>query len=140
MAPYSGEHDKRQYLRIATDTVVKVSRLEYPTTSMPTETANTKDMSEKGICFTAPTLYQQGTLMNLKIELRGWQQYLHNVASIVDVALLTKPLTAIAEVRWSKKLPGGRKYEIGVCFKDIYEDDYQAFMKYLEQLITRNKQ
>jgi len=139
MPPHSTDQDKRRFLRVPKETVVTVSRLEYPLTNATAEPATTKNMSGKGICFTAPTLYQPNTLLNLQIELRGWQQHLHNVASIVDAASLTKPLTAIAEVIWSRELPGTQECEVGVCFKDIYADDYHAFIKYLEYLTGKYK-
>lgn len=139
MTPHSTDQDKRRFLRVPKETAVTVTRLEYPLTNATANPGTTKNMSEKGICFTAQTLYQPNTLLNLKIELRGWQQYLHNVASIVDAYSLTKPLTAIAEVIWSRELPGSRECEVGVCFKDIYEDEYQAFIKYLKHVTKKDK-
>lgn len=132
MTSHSTERDKRRFLRVPKETAVTVNRLVYPLTDTAAEPAITKNMSEKGICFTATTLYHPNTLLNLKIELRGWQQHLHNVSSIIDASSLTKPLTAIAEVMWSREVPESQECEVGVYFKDIYEDEYQAFIKYLE--------
>jgi hypothetical protein len=138
-SPYSIDDEKRRHLRVSKEIAVMVKRLEYPLTNAAAEIATIKDISGNGICFTGPTLYLPGTLLNLKIELRGWQQYLGNVASIIDAASLTKPLTALAEVIWSKELAGTRECEVGVCFKDVYADDYQAFMKYLEKIAKKDR-
>ena len=137
--PHSIDDDKRRHLRVPKEVAVIVKRLEYPLTNAAAEPATVKDISGSGICFITPTLHQPNTLLSLKIELRGWQQYLNNVASIVDAATLTKPLTAIAEVIWSKELSGTQECEVGVCFKDIYADDYRAFMKYLVKISARYK-
>lgn len=135
--PHSISDDKRRYPRVAKVITVTVKRLEYPLMDAASESATIKDISGNGVCFTGSTLYRSGTLLNLTIELRGWQQYLDNVASIIDAASLTKPLTAIAEVIWSKELSGTGECEIGVCFKDVYADEYQAFMKYLEKIVKK---
>lgn len=137
MTPHSTDSEKRQFLRLPKETSVTVNRLEYPLTNARAEPVTAKNLSGNGICFTSPTKYQPNTLLDLKIELRGWQQHLHNISSIIDAATLTKPLTAIGEVMWSKELPQGEGYEVGVFFKDIYEDDYRAFLKYMER-ITKN--
>lgn len=137
MTPHSIDSEKRQFLRLPRETSVIVNRLEYPLTNVRAEPVTTKNLSGNGICFTSPTKYQPKTLLDLKIELRGWQQHLHNISSIIDAATLTKPLTAIGEVMWSKELPDGEGYEVGVFFKDIYEDDYNAFLKYLGR-VTQN--
>ena len=139
MVPHSRDDDKRRLLRVPKETPLTVNRLQYPLTNAAAEPATIKDISGNGLCFTGPTLYEPGTLLNLTIELRGWQQYMHNVISIIDAASLTKPLAAIAEVIWSKKLSGTQECEVGVSFKDIYADEYQAFMKYLEKITDKYK-
>lgn len=137
MTTHSTDQEKRQFLRLPKETSVTVNRLEYPLTKVKAEPVTTKNLSGNGICFTSQTKYKPNTLLDLKIELRGWQQHLHNIASIIDAATLTKPLTAIGEVMWSKELPEGDGYEVGVFFKDIYEDDYRAFLKYLERITKK---
>lgn len=126
--------DKREFPRIPKNVTMTVKRLQYPMTSVDSEPAITKNMADQGACFITSESYEPGTMLNLDIDLRGWQHYLQNVFSIIDAATITKPLTAIAEVAWSKKLPDGRGYEVGVRFKDIYEDDFRAFQEYLAKM------
>ena len=45
-----------------------------------------------------------------------------------------EPLTAIGEIVWCTPTTNGTGYEIGVKFVDIYEDDYKALTKYLENV------
>ena len=136
---HSTDDDKRRHLRVPKETSLTVNRLEYPLTNAAAEPATIKDISANGLCFIGPTLYEPGTLLNLTIELRGWQQYLHNVISIINAASLTKPLAAIAEVVWSKELSGTQGCEVGVSFKDIYADEYQAFTKYMGKITNKVK-
>jgi hypothetical protein len=115
-----------------------VTRLQYPMTNLEAKSASTKNLSEKGLCFTANELYETGTILQLAVDLRGWQHYLNNIRSIVDTSSAYKPLTAVAEVMWSRELTEeeGKGYEMGVQFKDIYEDDLMAFKQYLDRLLN----
>ena len=74
-------------------------------------------------------------MLSLEIKLTGWQYHKKSVSSLLDPAKATAPLTAIAEVIWSRKLSGGRGYEVGVKFIDIYEDDYKALKKHLDSVV-----
>ncbi|MCI5157747.1 MAG: hypothetical protein D3906_04775, partial [Candidatus Electrothrix sp. AUS1_2] len=68
----------------------------------------------------------------------GWQHYLRTTSAIIDADTVSKPLTAIAEVVWSKKLRDNEEmYTVGVLFRDIYEDDLQAFKKYLGKMLDK---
>lgn len=126
--------DKREFPRVPKNVTIVVKRLEYPLTSAKPNPAITKDVAGRGLCFVSTEAYEPGCLLCLEIELRGWQQYLQNVFSIVDAATVSKPLTAIGEVVWSKQLSSNKGYRVGVCFQDIYEDDRKAFQKYLAKI------
>jgi len=129
--------DKREFPRIPKNVTMTVKRLQYPMANVAAEPAITKDVTSMGVCFITSEFYEPGSLLNLDIDLHGWQQYLQNVFSIIDAATITKPLTAIAEVVWSKKLPGDVGYKVGIRFKDIYEDDFQALQKYLTKIADK---
>ena len=91
----------------------------------------TKNIAEQGVCFTSPSPYADGTVLSMKIDLQGWQLFLKTVLSIIDDNTEIKPLTAVGRVMWSREVPSGEGYEIGVKFTDIFEDDYKAFTQYL---------
>jgi hypothetical protein len=129
---------RRDFPRISRKAAMTVMKLEYPVTDGEAKPADIKDMSRQGVCFITAEFYEPGTMLNIAIELRGWQHYLRTTTSIVDAATMSKPLTAIAEVVWSKKLAPGCGYEVGVRFKDIYEDDLQAFNEYLSRLFGKD--
>ncbi len=130
---------RRNFPRIARKATMTVKRLEYPVTDVEAMAATIKDVSRQGVCFITSEQYEIGTLLNIDIALRGWQHYLRTTTSIVDVATMSKPLTAIAEVVWVKKLSPEPEYEVGVRFKDIYEDDLRAFQEYLSKIFGKNE-
>ena len=129
---------RRKSSRIDKQVKLSVGRLQYPMTGMDMKIGYTGNVSETGLCFTTDELFKNGTVLQLVVELVGWQHYLRTTAAIIDEETASKPLTAVAEVVWSKKLTDNEeKYAVGVLFKDIYEDDLQAFKKYLERMIDK---
>ncbi len=105
---------------------------------VPKTPAITKNVATVGVCFVTTELYETGILLSLDIDLRGWQQYLENVFSVIDAGTITRPLTAIAEVVWVQNLTNNKGYKVGVRFQDIYEDDLKALQKYLTAIIEKD--
>ncbi len=129
--------DNREFPRIPKNVTMSVKRLQYPLANVDAKPAITKDVTSMGVCFITSELYEPGSLLSVEIDLRGWQQYLQNVFAIIDAATITKSLTAIAEVVWSKELSGEQGYKVGIRFKDIYEDDLQALQKHLTKILEK---
>ncbi|MCI5221562.1 MAG: PilZ domain-containing protein [Candidatus Electrothrix sp. AR4] len=128
---------RRKSPRIEKQVKLSVSKLQYPMTNAEMKTALTGNVSQTGLCFTTDELYKNGTMLQLVIELQGWQHFIQNTSAIVDTSIAVKPLTAVAEVIWSKKISDEQRYTVGVLFKDIYEDDLQAFKKYLGRMLDK---
>jgi hypothetical protein len=129
---------RRKSPRIDKQVKLSVGQLQYPMTNMDMKIGYTNNVSETGLCFTTDELFKNGTIVQLVVELVGWQHYLRSTAAILDAEIVSKPLTAVAEVVWSKKLADNEeKYAVGVLFKDIYEDDLQAFKTYLARMLDR---
>lgn len=128
----------RECPRLERQANLLVTRLQYPMTNLEAKPAVTKNLAENGLCFTAAELYEPGTVLQLVVDLRGWQHYLNNIKAIVDTGTPFRPLTAIAEVIWAQQLPEEKRYDIGVRFKDIYEDDLRAFKQYLNKRLNQD--
>ena len=131
----STDKEKRKFPRIPREVPINVKKLAYPLPEGPGERGAGKNIGENGICFSTLTPYEPKTMLNLEIKITGWQHHKKSVSSMLDPLATTAPLTAIAEVVWSKKLLGGRGYEVGVKFTDIYEDDYKALKKHLDSIV-----
>ena len=137
MTPAQTDHDKRDYPRLPKEVAVTLAKLEYPFSAEGEERGTLKNIAKGGIGLIVANAYEPGTRLSLKINLKGWRRYLKSVASIVDDSagiVATSPLTAIAEVVWMSPLADGNSYEIGLKFMDIYEDEYNALKKYLENM------
>ncbi|MDM8522574.1 PilZ domain-containing protein [Desulfococcaceae bacterium HSG8] len=123
------EINQREFPRILKEIPIEVARISYPVSEKPEKKCLSKNIGGGGICFTLRTPYEVGALLNLKISIPGWQSYKRPFSLFWDMSS-DAPLTAVGEVVWCRKFPGG--YDVGIRFLDIYEDDYNALMKYLE--------
>jgi len=131
----TAEKEKRKFPRIPREVPIKIKKLAYPLQEDTGEDGIGKNIGENGICFFTSTSYEPKTMLGLEIKLTGWQHHKKSVSTMLDPLATTAPLTAIAEVIWSKKLSGSRGYEVGVKFADIYEDDYKALKKHLDSIV-----
>ncbi len=138
MSQTNTPHEQRYYPRIPKEALVTVAKLEYPMPADAESKGVLKNITDGGVCIIAPKDYPSGTRLSLQINLKGWRRHLKSVTSIVDdsaTTVATTPLTAVAEVTWSTPSSDGENHEIGVKFLDIYEDEYNALKKYLENLV-----
>ncbi|MDG4550861.1 MAG: PilZ domain-containing protein [Candidatus Contendobacter sp.] len=137
MTQITTDHDKRDFPRLPKEADVTLAKLEYPISTEKEEFGALKNIAKGGIGLIVANAYEPGTRLSFKINLKGWRRYLKNVAAIVDDSagtVATTPLTVIAEVVWTNPSPDGNGHEIGVKFLDIYEDEYNALKKYLENM------
>ena len=125
--------DRRKFRRIPKEVPIEIKRLSYPLPEEPGESALGRNLSEGGISFVVSIPYEPKNSVTLKINITGWHGYKKTFSRILDVSS-EFPLTAIGEVVWCKKLSEDSEYEVGIKFLDIYEDDYRAFVKYLDDL------
>lgn len=126
--------NRRNVLRIPKQFPVEIKKLEYPIQDSQGELGAVKNIAKNGVCLIASKDYPPKSPLSLKIDLKGWRRYLRSASSFVNNAFDTEPLTVIAEVVWSKEVSGTSEYEIGVSFLDIYQDEYDALLKYLAVL------
>lgn len=123
--------DNRAFERMPETVAITVRKIVYPMTDESAVAGVGKNISAGGICFTVPRAYDPGDLLNLQINLAGWQRHKNSYAAVIDDALALAPLTAVTKVAWCQQRPDGKGYEIGVTFENIYPDDYRALQKYL---------
>lgn len=123
--------EKRQFHRIPETVTITVKKIAYPMTDDAAVEGIGKNISAGGVCFAVPQPYEPGDLLNLQVNLTGWQRHKNSYAAVIDDALAMAPLTAVAKVAWCCAKTDTQNYDIGVTFENIYEDDFQALKKYL---------
>lgn len=125
------QNEFREFPRLPKEVAVEVSELTYPMPTEPGEVVKSVDISALGIRFISVTPFKPGTILTVNIHLAGWQRHKKNLSVLLDDGALTKPLSVIAEVIWSKKGVENKGNEIGIKFRDIAEDDFQAIKRAL---------
>ncbi len=93
----------------------------YKKADFPKDISLTKDISEGGLCFSRPEDFGTGTVLELEIRLPT-----KNV-----------PLKALGNVIWSRQIEPS-KYDIGISFVKIEEEDRKGLFSYLS-LFDREK-
>lgn len=130
----NSSNDSRDYPRIPKETHVTMHKLDNPFQLGEGQNVLAKNISLNGLCFLAEEQLEPQTLVTVKIELNGLGRHMKSVTSIIEDRGTKAPLSAIAEVVWSKPLDEGQ-YETGVKFVNIYEDELRALKRYLSSII-----
>ena len=134
MQPKDNQLNRRDFPRIAEDARVDVNLLTYPLPEGSGVRAALKDIGRDGVWFQSPDPFDTQDLLSLKIHLLGWPRHPSTLLSILDDASAAAPLTAVAEVIWCRTSADQSGYDVGARFRDIYEDDFKAFLKHLENI------
>jgi hypothetical protein len=129
VADQNDHEDYRRYPRLPKEVKVEVSQLTYPLPAVPAEITRSKNISPMGLCFLSSELFATGVILTVDIYLAGWQRHKKGLAVILDNAALSRPLSVIGEVVWNSEDPTGKEHLIGIKFRDIAEDDFQAIEK-----------
>jgi len=126
----------RECLRIPRGVLIEIKKLEYPLSNESGEKSTTRNIAKQGICFSAPTQYKTGETLSINIRLKGWHRHRRGLTAILyDELSKTDTLTVIAEVIWSKKSTATNRFDIGVKFINVYEDDLIALEKYFSKIL-----
>ena len=126
----------RECTRIPKGVQVKVKKLGYPLSKEIGETGTTRNIAKRGICFITPTRHSPGETLSLDITLNGWRRHRRGLTTILsDKLSKTDTLTVIAEVIWTKISAEDNRYDTGVKFINVYEDDMVALEKYFSSIL-----
>ncbi len=123
--------DKRKFPRISRNIDIEVSKLTFPFTDAVTKKGASVNIGGNGICVITAEPYEPETIINLKINIIGWEGFKKPFSKFIDLSS-DASLTAVGEVVWCNESAENGGYELGVKFTNIYEDDYKALMRYLK--------
>ncbi|MDO9263538.1 MAG: PilZ domain-containing protein [Desulfosalsimonadaceae bacterium] len=126
-------NEKRKYPRIPKRVPIQIQELTYPFSNTGGLKGMGKDISAGGVCFISATRFDPKMVVNLKIDISGWNQHKRPYSMVRDIASEV-PLSVIGEVAWCRPLSGSAEFEIGISFNNIYEDDFRALVRYLDSL------
>ena len=120
--------ERRQYQRIPLEASLSFQELSFHKGEAPA-TCNYKDVSGGGLLVDSPRVYSLGTLLKLELRVPGWGRYQNHFGPVQDAE--GRPLVALGMVVRVEQLDSGG-YELGVKFQNVYPDDLEALVKFLE--------
>lgn len=120
--------DRRQFRRIPLEAQVGFQEITF--TKQP-ETGDSvyKDVSGGGLLVHSANAVPLGTLLKLEIRLPGWGRHQGHFGPASD--LDQRPLVAVGQVVRLEALEEGG-FELGVKFLNVYPDDLNAMLKFID--------
>ncbi len=123
--------DRRQFRRIPLEAQVTFQEITF--TRQPETGASVyKDVSGGGLLVHSANAVALGTLLKLDIRLPGWGRHQEHFGPVADLDL--RPLVAVGEVVRLEALEEGG-FELGVKFLNVYPDDLNALLKFIDASI-----
>ncbi len=120
--------ERRQFQRIPLEAKLSFQELSFHKGDSPAA-ASYKDVSVGGLLVDSPRAYPLGTLLKLELRVPGWGRFQNHFGPTQDAD--ARPLVALGKVVRVEEMDSGG-YELGVKFQNVYPDDLEALMKFLE--------
>jgi PilZ domain len=120
--------ERRHYRRIPLEATLSFQELSFHKGEAPS-ISQYKDVSGGGLLVESPRAYPLGALLKLELRVPGWGRFQNHFGPVHDAEV--RPLVALGMVVRVEQLDGGG-YELGVKFQNVYPDDLEALMKFLE--------
>lgn len=120
--------DRRQFRRMPLEALVTFQEITF--TRQPESGSSVyKDVSGGGLLVHAANPVPLGTLLKLELSLPGWGRHQGHFGPVAEQD--QRPLVAVGEVVRLEALDGGG-YELGVKFLNVYPDDLQAMLRFID--------
>ncbi len=120
--------ERRHYQRIPLEASLSFQELSFHK-GEASATSSYRDVSAGGLLVESPRAYALGTLLKLELRVPGWGRFQNHFGPVQDAEV--RPLVALGMVVRIEQLDAGG-YELGVKFQNVYPDDLDALVKFLE--------
>ncbi len=130
MLQETANKERRRYPRLNKRTSVRTGKLTYPVNDEDMQAGTSENISLGGVLVNSSEMYEEGSLVQLKITLPGWHRHHPGFIKVLEDSIGT-PLTAIGEVLRCRQTEGG--FTTAARFVNIDPDDFIALQGYLEK-------
>ncbi len=120
--------ERRQYRRIPLEATLSFQELSFHKGEAPASSSY-RDVSAGGLLLDSPRAYPLGALLKLELRVPGWGRYQNHFGPVQEAEV--RPLVALGMVVRVEQLDEG-DYELGIKFQNVYPDDLEALVKFLE--------
>jgi c-di-GMP-binding flagellar brake protein YcgR len=120
--------ERRQYRRIPLEASLSFQELSFHK-GEAAAASSYRDVSAGGLLVDSPRAFPLGTLLKLELRVPGWGRYQNHFGPVQDADV--RSLVALGMVVRVEQMDSGG-YELGVKFQNVYPDDLEALVKFLE--------
>jgi len=120
--------ERRQFRRIPLEASLSFQELSFHKGEAPA-TSSYRDVSAGGLLLDSPRPYPLGALLKLELRVPGWGRYQNHFGPVQEAEV--RPLVALGMVVRVEQMDAGG-YELGIKFQNVYPDDLEALVKFLE--------
>ena len=120
--------ERRQYRRIPLEASLSFQELSFHKGEAPASSSY-RDVSAGGRLLDSPRAYPLGALLKLELRVPGWGRYQNHFGPVQEAEV--RPLVALGMVVRVEQMDAG-DYELGIKFQNVYPDDLEALVKFLE--------
>ena len=127
----SSDSERRKFLRLPKDFRLDLSKFSFPLNAQKIYTAKCLNISAGGLLLELSQKFDPGEKVQVRIYVPRLNKFHPSYFKIFESSN-GQNFLAIAEVaRIEEKIPR-EKYQIGIKFLDVYEDDWKALYQFLE--------
>ena len=120
--------ERRQFRRIPLEASLSFQELSFHKGETPAASSY-RDVSAGGLLLDSPRAYPLGTLLKLECRVPGWGRFQNHFGPVQNAEV--RPLVALGMVVRVEQMDSG-EYELGIKFQNVYPDDLDALVKFLE--------
>ncbi len=117
--------NRREYLRVPKKFQVEIAQLAFPLTSQETITVESADISAGGLRIVCNKMFSCDDKVQVKVFIASFNKFHPGFFKALE-SDVGQYLQAVAKVAWVSNVSGVQRYEIGLEFLDVYEDDWRA--------------
>ncbi len=107
---------------------MEIQELLFPLSSQKKTRVESADISEGGLRVSCNRRFSNNQKVQVKVFIPSLNKYHPGFFKVFE-SDTGQFLQAVAEVAWAREVVPLVKYELGLRFVDVYEDDWQALRK-----------
>ncbi len=124
-------NERREYVRMPKNIRVDLSKFVYPLNAQKTHTVECINISAGGLLIESPQKFEPQEKVQVRIYMSRLNKFHPSYFKVFESSEGQNVL-AIGEIaRTEEKIPL-QKYQLGIKFVDVYEDDWRALYQLLE--------
>ena len=130
----SNESERREHTRLPKSYRVELREFKFPISAQKSVALSCVDISSGGLAVDSPRKFVFDEMVQVKIYIPRLNKYHPGYFKVFE-SDVDQFLQAVAKVAWVKEIVPFSKYQLGLEFVDVYEDDWKALQSMISKSI-----